>query len=230
MAINVAEITSVLKREIAGFEQQLKVSEVGTVIEVGDGIARIYGLRNAMAGELLEFENGTMGQVFNLEEDSIGAVIFGNYLEIKEGDTVKSTGRLLEVPVGEAVIGRVVNPLGQAIDGGAPISLRETRKMDIVAPGIAERQPVKEPLLTGIKAIDSMIPIGRGQRELIIGDRKTGKTAIAVDTVIAQKGTGVKCFYVAIGCKESAVVKVFEGLRQAGAMDYTIVVTASSSD
>src|SRR5256714_3690954 len=161
MAINVAEITSVLKREIAGFEQRLAVSEVGTVIEVGDGIARIYGLQNAMAGELLEFEGGIMGQVFNLEEDSIGAVIFGDYLKIKEGDTVKSTSRLLEVPVGPNVIGRVVNPLGHPLDGGPPITSTETRKVDIVAPGIAERQPVKEPLLTGIKAIDSMIPIGR---------------------------------------------------------------------
>src|SRR5690242_19395417 len=230
MAINVAEITSVLKREIAEFEQQVKVSEVGTVIEVGDGIARIYGLRNAMAGELLEFENGTMGQVFNLEEDSIGAVIFGNYLEIKEGDTVKSTNRLLEVPVGEAVIGRVINPLGQPMDGGPAIPLRETRKMDIVAPGIAERQPVKEPLQTGIKAIDSMIPIGRGQRELIIGDRKTGKTAIAVDTIIAQKGTGVKCFYVAIGSKESTVAGIVQVLKAHGAMDYTTVVVASAAD
>src|SRR4030095_16523820 len=171
MAINVAEITSVLRREISAFEQKLQISEVGTVIEVGDGIARIYGLRNAMAGELLEFENGTMGQVFNLDEDSIGAVIFGSYLEIKEGDTVKSTGRLLEVPVGDAVIGRVVNPLRQPIAGGGASPFRETRKMDIVAPGIAEREPVKEPLQTGIKAVDSMIPIGRGQRELIIGDR-----------------------------------------------------------
>src|SRR5688500_8037972 len=176
MAINVSEITSVLKQEIAGFEQQLAVSEVGTVIEVGDGIARIYGLKNAMAGELLEFENGTMGQVFNLEEESIGAVIFGNYLDIAEGDSVKSTGRLLEVPVGEAVIGRVVNPLGQPLDGGPAIVTSERRKMDIIAPGIADRKPVSEPLLTGIKAVDSMIPIGRGQRELIIGDRKTGKT------------------------------------------------------
>ena len=171
MAINVAEITSVLKREIAGFEQQVSVSQVGTVIEVGDGIARIYGLKEAMAGELLEFENGTMGQVFNLEEDSIGAVIFGDYLGIKEGDTVKTTNRLLEVPVGDAVIGRVVNPLGQPLDGGPAIQANESRKMDIVAPGIAERQPVHEPLQTGIKAIDSMMPIGRGQRELIIGDR-----------------------------------------------------------
>src|SRR3954466_6777959 len=158
MAINVAEITSVLKREIASFEQKVQVSEVGTVIEVGDGIARIYGLRGAMAGELLEFENGTMGQVFNLEEDTIGAVIFGNYLEIKEGDTVKSTGRLLEVPVGDAVIGRVVNPLGQAIDGGPALVSSQSRQRDIVAPGIAEPQPVTEPLQTGIKAIDSMIP------------------------------------------------------------------------
>src|SRR6188768_1513685 len=230
MAINVAEITSVLKREISSFEQKVQVSEVGTVIEVGDGIARIYGLRGAMAGELLEFENGTMGQVFNLEEDSIVAVIFGNYLEIEEGDQVKATGRLLEVPVGEAVIGRVVNPLGQPIDGGPPIPSTETRKMDIVAPGIAERQPVKEPLQTGIKAVDSMIPIGRGQRELIIGDRKTGKTAVAIDTIINQKGKGVKCFYVAIGQKESTVAGIVEVLRAAGAMEYTTVVVASASD
>jgi F-type H+-transporting ATPase subunit alpha len=230
MAINVAEITSVLKREISNFEQKVQVSEVGTVIEVGDGIARIYGLRGAMAGELLEFENGTMGQVFNLEEDTIGAVIFGNYLEIKEGDTVKSTGRLLEVPVGDAVIGRVVNPLGQPLDGGPAITSTETRKMDIVAPGIADRQPVKEPLQTGIKAIDSMIPIGRGQRELIIGDRKTGKTAIALDAIIAQKGKGVKCFYVAIGSKEATVAGIVEVLRAAGAMEYTTVVVASAAD
>src|SRR3954464_9614674 len=230
MAINVAEITSVLKQEIAGFEQKLAVSEVGTVIEVGDGIARIYGLRNAMAGELLEFENGTMGQVFNLEEDSIGAVVFGEYLGIKEGDTVKSTGRLLEVPVGEAVIGRVVNPLGQPLDGGPPITSSETRKMDIVAPGIAERQPVTEPLQTGIKAIDSMIPSGRGQRELIIGDRKTGKTAIALDTIIAQKGKGVKCFYVAIGQKEATVAAIVEVLKAHGAMEYTTVVIATAAD
>src|SRR4051794_8707237 len=230
MAINVAEITSVLKREIAGFEQQLQVSEVGTVIEVGDGIARIYGLRNAMAGELLEFENGVMGQVFNLEEDSIGSVIFGDYLSIKEGDTVKSTGRLLEVPVGDAVIGRVVNPLGEPLDGGGPITSNETRKLDIIAPGIAERKPVNEPLQTGIKAVDSMIPIGRGQRELIIGDRKTGKTAIALDTIINQKGKGVKCFYVAIGSKESTVAGLVEILRAKGAMEYTTVVVATAAD
>jgi F-type H+-transporting ATPase subunit alpha len=230
MAINVAEITSILKKEIAGFDTRLQINEVGTVIEIGDGIARIYGLRNAMAGELLEFQNGAMGQVFNLDEDSIGSVVFGNYLEIKEGDSVKTTGRLLEVPVGDAVIGRVVNPLGQPIDGGPPIQSNESRKMDIVAPGIAERQPVKEPLQTGIKAIDAMIPIGRGQRELIIGDRKTGKTAIALDTIINQKGAGVKCFYVAIGQKESSVAAVVEVLRAHGAMDYTTVVVAGAAD
>jgi F-type H+-transporting ATPase subunit alpha len=230
MAINVAEITSVLKREIESFEQKLAVTEVGTVIEVGDGIARIYGLQNAMAGELLEFENGTMGQVFNLEEDSIGSVIFGNYLDIKEGDSVKATGRLLEVPVGDAVIGRVVNPLGQPLDGGPAITSTETRKLDIIAPGIADRKPVTEPLQTGIKAVDSMIPIGRGQRELIIGDRKTGKTAIAIDTIINQKGKGVKCFYVAIGSKESTVAGIVEVLKAAGAMEYTTVVVASAAD
>jgi len=230
MAINVAEITSVLKQEIAGFEQQLQVSAVGTVIEVGDGIARIYGLSSAMAGELLEFENGIIGQVFNLEEDSIGAVIFGEYLHIQEGQQVKCTGRLLEVPVGDAVMGRVVNPLGQPLDGGPAVQSSETRKLDIVAPGIAARQPVNEPLQTGIKAIDSMIPIGRGQRELIIGDRKTGKTAIAVDTIINQKGKGVKCFYVAIGQKESTTAGIVEVLKSHGAMDYTTVVLAGAAD
>jgi F-type H+/Na+-transporting ATPase subunit alpha len=230
MAINVAEITSILKREIAGFQQRLQINEVGTVIEVGDGIARIYGLTNAMAGELLEFQNGAIGQVFNLEEDSIGSVVFGDYLHIKEGDSVKSTGRLLEVPVGDAVIGRVVNPLGVALDGGPAIQSTETRKMDIVAPGIAERQPVKEPLQTGIKAIDSMIPIGRGQRELIIGDRKTGKTSIALDTIVNQKGAGVKCFYIAIGQKESSVAQVVDLLKSHGAMEYTTVVVAGAAD
>ncbi|MEM6315979.1 MAG: F0F1 ATP synthase subunit alpha, partial [Planctomycetota bacterium] len=230
MAINVSEISSVLKREIEAFEQQLEVSEVGTVIEVGDGIARIYGLRNAMAGELLEFANGTMGQVFNLEEDSIGAVVYGDYLGIKEGDEVKSTGRLLTVPVGEGVIGRVVNPLGQPLDGGADIQTSETRMMDIVAPGIAARQPVHEPMATGIKAIDAMIPIGRGQRELIIGDRKVGKTAVALDAIINQKGKGVKCFYVAIGQKESSVAAVVDVLKREGALEYTTVITAGASD
>ena len=230
MSINVSEITSVLKREIADFEQKLQVSEVGTVIEVGDGIARIYGLHGAMAGELLEFQSGVMGQVFNLEEDSIGAVVFGDYLTVEEGHTVKATGRLLEVPVGEAVIGRVLNPLGEPLDGGPPVVTTETRKVDIVAPGIADRQPVTEPLGTGIKAIDAMIPIGRGQRELIIGDRKTGKTAIAIDTIINQKGKGVKCFYVAVGSKESTVAGIVEVLRAAGAMEYTTVVVAGAAD
>jgi F-type H+-transporting ATPase subunit alpha len=230
MAINVAEITSVLKREIEAYEQKLQVSDVGTVVEVGDGIARVYGLKNAMAGELLEFQNGSIGQVFNLEEDSIGAVVFSDYLGIKEGDSVKTTGRLLESPVGEAVIGRVLNPLGVPLDGGPALSTSETRKMDIVAPGIAERKPVTEPLQTGIKAIDAMIPIGRGQRELIIGDRKTGKSAIAIDTIIAQKNTGVKCFYVAIGQKESTVASIVEVLRANGAMDYTTVIVAGASD
>ena len=230
MAINVSEITSVLKREIADFEDRLKVSEVGTVVEVGDGIARVYGLQNAMAGELLEFENGAMGQVFNLEAESIGAVIYGGYLDLKEGDTVKSTGRLLEVPVGDEMVGRVVTPLGEAIDGKGEIRTGQTRKMDIVAPGIAARQPVGEPLATGIKAIDAMVPIGRGQRELIIGDRKTGKTAVALDAIINQRGKGVKCFYVAVGSKESSVASVVDVLTREGAMEYTTVVVAAASD
>ena len=230
MAINVADITSVLKREIEAYENKLTTSDVGTVIEVGDGIARIYGLRGAMAGELLKFQSGAMGQVFNLEEDTIGAVIFGDYLHIKEGDTVQTTGNLLQVPVGEAVVGRVVNPLGEPLDGGPAIATTETRKMDIIAPGIAERQPVKEPLQTGIKAIDAMVPIGRGQRQLIIGDRKTGKSAIAIDAIIAQKGQGVKCFYVAVGQKESTVASIVEVLKANGAMDYTTVVVAGASD
>ena len=238
MKIKTDEIASVIKQEIQHFADQLEISEVGRVIEVGDGIARIYGLSNAMAGELLEFQTsagGVMGQVFNLEEDTVGAVIYGDYLAVKEGDTVKSTGRLLEVPVGEALLGRVVNPLGQPLDGGGPINAAEFRKVDIIAPGIAERQPVHEPMQTGIKAIDAMIPIGRGQRELIIGDRKTGKTTVAIDTIINQKqywGTkdAVVCIYVAVGQKESTVAAVVENLRKHGAMDYTIVVNASSSD
>ena len=235
--IKTDEIVSIIKQEIAQFSSELEVSEVGRVIEVGDGIARIYGLSNSMAGELLEFQTGegaVMGQVFNLEEDTVGAVIYGDYLAVKEGDTVKSTGRLLEVPVGEGLLGRVVDPLGRPIDNAGPIQASEYRKVDIIAPGIAERQPVHEPLQTGIKAIDAMIPIGRGQRELIIGDRKTGKTAVALDTIINQKqywGTkdAVVCIYVAVGQKESTVAGVVETLKKAGAMDYTIVVNASSS-
>ncbi len=238
MKIRTDEIGTIIKTEIANYSDELEVSEIGRVVEVGDGIARIYGLSHAMAGELLEFETdhgAVMGQVFNLELDTVGAVIYGDYLAVEEGDTVKSTGRLLEVPVGDALLGRVVNPLGQAIDGGPAIETNQTRKIDIVAPGIAYRQPVKEPLQTGVKAIDSMIPIGRGQRELIIGDRKTGKTAIAIDTIINQKqywGTdaAVVCIYVAVGQKESTVAAVVETLRQHGAMDYTIIVNASASD
>jgi F-type H+-transporting ATPase subunit alpha len=235
--IKTDEITSVIKQEIAQFASELEVSEVGRVVEVGDGIAQIYGLSKAMSGELLEFQTAhgaVMGQVMNLEADTVGAVIYGEYLAVKEGDMVKSTGRLLEVPVGEALLGRVVNPLGEPLDDGPAIH-GERRLVDIIAPGIAERQPVHEPLQTGIKAIDAMIPIGRGQRELIIGDRKTGKTAVAIDTIINQKqfwGTkdAVVCIYVAVGQKESTVAGVVETLRKNGAMDYTIVVNAAASD
>ncbi len=237
MKIKTDEITSVIKQEIAQFAAELEVSEVGKVVEVGDGIARIYGLSKAMAGEMLEFQTSAgavMGQVFNLEQDTVGAVIYGDYLVVKEGDMVKATGRLLEVPVGEALLGRVVDPLGAPIDNGPAIQTTEFRKVDIIAPGIAERQPVHEPLQTGIKAVDSMIPIGRGQRELIIGDRKTGKTAVAIDTIINQKqywGTpeAVVCVYVAVGQKESTVAAVVETLRKYGAMEYTIVVNAGAS-
>jgi len=238
MKIKTDEIASVIKQEIEQYASALEVSEVGRVVEVGDGIARIYGLSNAMSGELLEFQTSdgaVMGQVFNLEEDTVGAVIYGDYLSVKEGDTVKATGRLLEVPVGEALLGRVVDPLGRPIDDAGPINSSEFRKVDIIAPGIAERQPVHEPLQTGIKSVDAMIPIGRGQRELIIGDRKTGKTAVAIDAIINQKqywGTkdAVVCIYVAVGQKESTVAAVVETLRKAGAMDYTIVVNAGASD
>ena len=238
MKIKTDEITSVIKQEIAQYAQELEISEVGRVVEVGDGIARIYGLSKAMAGELLEFQTSdgaVMGQVFNLELDTVGAVIYGDYLAVKEGDLVKSTGRLLDVPVGEVMLGRVVDPLGRPLDNGPAIQGGERRKVDIIAPGIAERQPVHEPLQTGIKAIDSMIPIGRGQRELIIGDRKTGKTAVAIDTIINQKEfwggpDAVVCIYVAVGQKESTVAGVVETLRKYGAMEYTIVVNAGSSD
>jgi F-type H+-transporting ATPase subunit alpha len=230
MKFKVDEITSVIKREIESFESQLDLAQVGQVLEVGDGIARVYGLSNAMAGEMVQFESGVFGQVFNLEEGSVGIVIFGDYLTIEEGDTVRCTGQLLSVPVGEELIGRVVNPLGQPLDGGPPIQATKRRPVEMIAPGIAERQPVTEPLQTGVKAIDSMIPIGRGQRELIIGDRKTGKTAIAIDTIINQKDQDVICVYVAIGQKESTVAGVVERLQEAGAMDYTIVIIASAAD
>ena len=239
MKIQTDEITGVIKKEVENFGQALDVAQVGTVVEVGDGIARVYGLSEAKAGEMLEFEVGNgeivRGQVMNLEEDIVGAVIFGDYLKVSEGMTVKSTGDLLSVPVGDAVLGRVVNALGEPIDGKGPIQSSENRKVDIIAPGIAERQPVTQPMQTGVKAVDSMIPIGRGQRELIIGDRKTGKTAVAIDTIINQKkfvGTEdeMVCIYVAVGQKDSTVAGVVEQLRQAGAMDYTIVVNASSSE
>jgi F-type H+/Na+-transporting ATPase subunit alpha len=230
MKIKTEEIKSIIKKEIAGYKSELDVSEVGTVLQVGDGIARLYGLENAMSGEMLEFGNGIQGMVLNLEEDSIGAAILGNYLDIKEGDPVKRLNRVLAVPVGEEMLGRVVTPLGVAIDTKGPININKYRILEFNAPGIAARQGVKEPLQTGLKAIDSMTPIGRGQRELIIGDRKTGKTAIAVDTIINQKGKNVICVYVAIGQKASTVAAVVEKLEHNGAMDYTIVVVANASD
>ncbi|GJQ25401.1 MAG: ATP synthase subunit alpha [Phycisphaerae bacterium] len=230
MKIQVDEIASVLKQEIANYREHLEAAEVGRVITVGDGVAQIYGLSSAMAGEMIEFENGAIGQVMNLEENSVGAVVLGDYLGVKEGSTVKATGNLLSVPVGDALIGRVVDPLGRPIDGKGTATCSERWPLEYPAPGIAERQPVNQPLQTGIKAIDSMIPIGRGQRELIIGDRKTGKTAIAIDTIINQRDTGVICVYVAVGQKESTVAGTVEKLREHGAMDYTIVVSAGSSD
>jgi F-type H+-transporting ATPase subunit alpha len=236
--IHADEIRSVIKQEIADYQAEIEVAEVGKVLEVGDGIARIYGLKNAMALELLRFKDkdrGPAGQVFNLEHNSIGAVILGDYLDIKEGDDVYRTGLLLSVPVGSALIGRVVDPLGNPLDGKGAIHSAHRRPLEYKAPGIAERQPVNQPLQTGIKAIDSMIPIGRGQRELIIGDRKTGKTATAIDTIINQKDNwetedAVVCVYVAVGQKESTIAATVEKLREHGAMDYTIVVAAGSSD
>jgi F-type H+-transporting ATPase subunit alpha len=229
MRINPDEITSVLKKEIEGYRHELRVEEEGTILEVKDGVAQVYGLSRCLAGEMLQFSNGVFGLAFNLEEASIGAVILGEYLDLHEGDKVKRTGSVLRVPVGQALVGRVVDPLGQPIDGKGPIITKEFRAVESSAPGIADRQSVKEPLQTGIKAIDSMIPIGRGQRELIIGDRGTGKTAIAIDTIINQKGTGVICVYVAVGQKASTVAGVVEKLREVGAMDYTVVVQASAS-
>ncbi|KAB2948897.1 MAG: F0F1 ATP synthase subunit alpha [Phycisphaerae bacterium] len=230
MKFKVDEISSVIRTEIANYRKNVDVAEVGRVLEVGDGIARVYGLGNAMAGELVTFASGAKGQVFNLEEGSVGIVILGDYLAIKEGDEVRRTGELLSVPVGDAVVGRVIDPLGRPLDGLGAVDTPERRPLEFKAPGIAERQPVNEPLQTGIKAIDAMIPIGRGQRELIIGDRKTGKTAIAIDTIINQKGGDVICVYVAIGQKESTVAGVVETLRANGAMDYTVVISASASD
>ncbi|MCG3137149.1 MAG: ATP synthase subunit alpha [Phycisphaerae bacterium] len=229
MKFKVDEITSVIKQEIANYRSAIDVSEVGRVIEVGDGIAQVYGLNKAMAGEVVYFANGVAGQIFNLEENSVGVVILGDYLEISEGDEVKRGGELLSVPVGEAMLGRVVDPLGRPLDGKGVVESPHRLPLERKAPGIAERQPVNVPLQTGLKAIDAMIPIGRGQRELIIGDRKTGKTAIAIDAIINQRETGVICVYVAIGQKESTVAAVVETLRKYHAMDYTIVVQAGSS-
>ena len=235
VGIRAEEISEIIKQQIADYEKTVEYSETGVVLSVGDGIARIHGLEKVMAGELIEFPGNLYGMVLNLEEDNVGATVLGEVTHIKEGDTVKRTGRIVEVPVGEAVIGRVVDPLGQPLDGKGPIESKETRRIEIKAPGIVGRQPVKEPVQTGIKAIDSMIPIGRGQRELIIGDRQTGKTAIAVDTIINQKSTHetdqpVFCFYVAIGQKQSTVAQVVDKLESFGAMDYTCVVSATASD
>ncbi|MBI5854582.1 MAG: F0F1 ATP synthase subunit alpha [Nitrospirae bacterium] len=230
MQIKAEEISSIIKEKIKGFDQQVDVSQTGSVIQVGDGIAKVYGLDGAMAGEMLEFPGGLYGIALNLEEDNVGAVLMGDDVGIKEGDPVKRTGRIAEVPVGEALVGRVVNAIGQPIDGKGPIKATLSSRIEVVAPGVITRQSVREPLQTGIKAIDAMIPIGRGQRELIIGDRQTGKTAIAVDTIINQKGLGVFCIYVAIGQKRSTVARVVKTLEEHHAMEYSMVVSATASD
>ena len=230
MQIKAEEISSIIREQVKSFEKQVDVAEVGSVLQVGDSIAKVYGLDGAMAGELLEFPGGLKGIALNLEEDNVGTVILGSDEHIKEGDLVKRTGRIAEVPVGEAVVGRVVDPIGTPLDGKGPIPAKEFRRVEVRAPGVIERQPVREPLQTGIKAIDAMIPIGRGQRELIIGDRQTGKTAIAVDTIINQKGQNVICIYVAIGQKRSTVARVIKILEESGAMAYSIIVSATASD
>ena len=230
MQIKADEISSIIKEKIKGFDKQVDVNEMGSVIQVGDGIAKVYGLDGAMAGEMLEFPGGLFGIALNLEEDNVGAVLMGDDVGVKEGDPVKRTGRIAEVPVGEALIGRVVNAIGQPIDGKGPIKSTQTSRIEVVAPGVITRQSVREPLQTGIKAIDAMIPIGRGQRELIIGDRQTGKTAIAVDTIINQKGLDVFCIYVAIGQKRSTVARVVKTLEENHAMEYSMVVSATASD
>jgi F-type H+-transporting ATPase subunit alpha len=223
------EIASVLREEIARYQSGIDVREVGRVLEVGDGIARVWGLSGVMAGEMVEFPGGITGLAFNLEENSVGVIILGDYLKVTEGDEVKSTGRLLSVPVGDAVIGRVLDPLGNPLDGKGPVVTDLRRPVETLAPGVSERSPVREPLQTGIKAVDAMTPIGRGQRELIIGDRKTGKTAIGIDAIINQKHSGVKCFYVAVGQKDSSVAVAIDTLRKYGAMDYTTVIVAGAS-
>jgi len=230
MGLNPEEVSSVIKKELEKYDTKLEMESVGTVLQVGDGIARIWGLQDVQMSELIQFPGDIIGLVLNLEADNVGAAIFGDASKIHEGDTVRRTGRVASVPVGDALIGRVVDPLGQPIDGKGPIATDKTRIIEGMAPNVVQRQPVKEPLQTGLKAIDSMIPIGRGQRELIIGDRQTGKTALAIDTIINQKNTDVICIYVAIGQKQSTVAQVVESLRQNGAMEYTIVVTASAVD
>src|SRR5574341_2476940 len=230
MEIGTAEISRIIKEQIRDYEKSVEIQEIGTVLSTGDGIARVHGLDKVAAGELLEFPHGIFGVALNLEEDNVGAALFGETHMIKEGDTVKRTGRIAEVPVGKSLVGRVVNALGEPIDGRGPIDTKDRRRIEIKAPGIVARQPVKEPLQTGLKALDGMIPIGRGQRELIIGDRQTGKTAVAIDTIINQKGGNVTCIYVAIGQKRSTVAQVVDKLREAGAMDYTIVVSATASE
>ncbi|MDA8241107.1 MAG: F0F1 ATP synthase subunit alpha [Nitrospiraceae bacterium] len=230
MEIKVDEISELLRKQITDFEKKVDVSEVGSVLSVGDGIARIYGLEKCMASELLEFPNNIMGMALNLEEDSVGAVLFGEDSLIHEGDVVKRTGRIMSVPVGDALRGRVVNAIGQPIDGKGPINTKEFRIVDVVAPGIIERKSVHEPLQTGIKAIDAMIPIGRGQRELIIGDRQTGKTAVAIDAIINQKGGDVTCIYVAVGQKRSNVARTMKILEENGALDHTIIVSSTASE
>jgi len=229
MKFNTDEIASVLREEINRYQSGIDVREVGRVLEVGDGIARVWGLSGVMAGEMVEFPGGITGLAFNLEENSVGVIILGDYLKVTEGDEVKSTGKLLSVPVGDAVIGRVLDPLGNPLDGKGPVVTDTRRPVETLAPGIAERQPVREPMQTGIKAIDAMTPIGRGQRELIIGDRKTGKTAIGLDAIINQKNSGVKCFYVAVGQKDSSVAVAIDTLRKYGAMDYTTVIMSGAS-
>jgi F-type H+-transporting ATPase subunit alpha len=228
--INAAEISDIIKRQLAGYEAEVDLQEVGRVIEVGDGISRVFGLDRAMAGELLTFPGDVVGMVLNLEQDQVGCVILGDFTGIKEGDVVRRTSRIAQVPVGEALVGRVVNALGQPVDGKGPIDAKEYRPIERYAPGVVDRRSVKEPLQTGLKAIDAMIPIGRGQRELIIGDRGTGKTAIAVDAIINQKGQDVFCFYVAVGQKQSTVAQVTKVLQDTGAMEYTTVVVASASE
>ncbi len=230
MKLRPEEITAILKQRIEEYEVETNLAEVGTVLQIGDGIARVYGLENCAAMEMLEFEHGVTGLALNLEEDNVGAALFGDWEKVKEGGVVKRTGRVADVPVGEALVGRIVDPLGQPLDGGGPIASNERRPLEFKAPGVVHRQPVVEPLQTGLKAIDSMIPIGRGQRELVIGDRSTGKTAILLDTIINQKGGDVICIYVAIGQKASSVAQVHQKLKEAGAMDYTIIVNASAAE